>query len=196
MGADGNCCPCPLWVDVASRVDEPAELATGHRRSFDPEPIDADAMNWRLFGIMLVGSHAEGAAGNPDHVLRSRRGTRCVSARRAADGRRRGRTSGSPEYRNEQRVLCKIQKFCIKKLTLILRCFLYAYVLRKSGGQNGRIRICAGVNRRAVALASQDAQLRAAGCAKVYAERVSGSTTDRPELAKVLRRLEAGDVLV
>src|SRR5262245_33835036 len=45
-------------------------------------------------------------------------------------------------------------------------------------------------------LASQDAQLRAAGCAKVYAEKVSGSTTDRPELAKVLRRLEAGDVLV
>src|SRR5262245_43896503 len=45
-------------------------------------------------------------------------------------------------------------------------------------------------------LASQDAQLRAAGRAKVYAERVSGSTTDRPELAKVLRRLDAGDVLV
>jgi len=45
-------------------------------------------------------------------------------------------------------------------------------------------------------LASQDAQLRAAGCAKVYAEKVSGAKTDRPELAKVLRRLEAGDVLV
>ena len=45
-------------------------------------------------------------------------------------------------------------------------------------------------------LASQDAQLRAAGCAKVYAEKVSGAKTDRAELAKVLRRLEAGDVLV
>jgi DNA invertase Pin-like site-specific DNA recombinase len=45
-------------------------------------------------------------------------------------------------------------------------------------------------------LASQDAQLRAAGCAKVYAEKVSGAKTDRPELAKVLRRLESGDVLV
>ena len=45
-------------------------------------------------------------------------------------------------------------------------------------------------------LASQDAQLRAAGCAKVYAEKVSGAKTDRPELANVLRRLEAGDVLV
>ena len=45
-------------------------------------------------------------------------------------------------------------------------------------------------------LASQDAQLRAAGCAKVYAEKVSGAKTDRTELAKVLRRLESGDVLM
>jgi len=45
-------------------------------------------------------------------------------------------------------------------------------------------------------LASQDAQLHAAGCAKVYSEKVSGAKTDRPELAKLLRRLEPGDVLV
>jgi DNA invertase Pin-like site-specific DNA recombinase len=42
----------------------------------------------------------------------------------------------------------------------------------------------------------QDAQLHAAGCAKVYAEKVSGARSDRPELAKLLRRLEAGDVLM
>ena len=45
-------------------------------------------------------------------------------------------------------------------------------------------------------LASQDAQLHAAGCAKVYSEKVSGAKTDRPELAKVIKRLDAGDVLV
>jgi DNA invertase Pin-like site-specific DNA recombinase len=45
-------------------------------------------------------------------------------------------------------------------------------------------------------LASQDAQLRAAGCAKVYSEKVSGARSDRPELAKLLKRLEAGDVLM
>lgn len=45
-------------------------------------------------------------------------------------------------------------------------------------------------------LASQDAQLHTAGCAKVFAEKVSGAKTDRAELAKVLNRLEAGDVLV
>ena len=45
-------------------------------------------------------------------------------------------------------------------------------------------------------LASQDAQLHAAGCAKVYSEKVSGARTDRPELAKLLRRLGEGDVLM
>jgi DNA invertase Pin-like site-specific DNA recombinase len=39
-------------------------------------------------------------------------------------------------------------------------------------------------------------QLRAAGCAKVYAETASGAKTDRKELAKVLRRLDKGDVLM
>src|SRR5215467_11145113 len=45
-------------------------------------------------------------------------------------------------------------------------------------------------------LAAQDAELRAAGCAKVFKEKVSGVKTDRPELAKVIARLEPGDVLV
>jgi DNA invertase Pin-like site-specific DNA recombinase len=45
-------------------------------------------------------------------------------------------------------------------------------------------------------LAAQDAELRAAGCAKVFKEKASGAKTDRPELAKVIRQLEPGDVLV
>jgi DNA invertase Pin-like site-specific DNA recombinase len=45
-------------------------------------------------------------------------------------------------------------------------------------------------------LASQDAQLHTAGCAKVYSEKISGAKTDRPELAKLLRRLDQGDMLV
>jgi len=44
--------------------------------------------------------------------------------------------------------------------------------------------------------AAQDAQLHAAGCTKVYGEKQSGAKTDRPELAKLLRRLEPGDVLM
>ena len=45
-------------------------------------------------------------------------------------------------------------------------------------------------------LIAQDAELMAAGCAKVFKEKMSGAKTDRLELAKVIRRLESGDVLV
>ena len=45
-------------------------------------------------------------------------------------------------------------------------------------------------------LASQDAQLHAAGAAKVYFEKASGAKSDRAELAKLIRRLEDGDVLM
>src|SRR4051812_35418032 len=45
-------------------------------------------------------------------------------------------------------------------------------------------------------LASQEAQLHAADCSKVYAEKISGARNDRPELAKVLKRLATGDVLI
>jgi DNA invertase Pin-like site-specific DNA recombinase len=45
-------------------------------------------------------------------------------------------------------------------------------------------------------LAVQDGQLHAAGCDKVYSETVSGAQTDRAELAKLLKRLVEGDVLL
>jgi DNA invertase Pin-like site-specific DNA recombinase len=45
-------------------------------------------------------------------------------------------------------------------------------------------------------LDQQEAELSAAGCAKVFKEKVSGAKTDRAELANVIRRLEPGDVLV
>jgi DNA invertase Pin-like site-specific DNA recombinase len=42
----------------------------------------------------------------------------------------------------------------------------------------------------------QLAALEAAGCAKVFKEKISGARSDRPELAKMLRALEPGDVVV
>jgi DNA invertase Pin-like site-specific DNA recombinase len=45
-------------------------------------------------------------------------------------------------------------------------------------------------------LSGQLADLAAAGCAKVYREKASGAKTDRPELAKLLRKLEPGDVVL
>lgn len=45
-------------------------------------------------------------------------------------------------------------------------------------------------------LGAQTAELEAAGCAKIYREKASGAKSDRAELAKLLGRLETGDVLV
>src|SRR6478672_2281897 len=45
-------------------------------------------------------------------------------------------------------------------------------------------------------LAGQEAELITAGCANIYREKVSGTKTDRAELAKLIRRLEPGDLLV
>jgi DNA invertase Pin-like site-specific DNA recombinase len=45
-------------------------------------------------------------------------------------------------------------------------------------------------------LDSQEDELLASGCAQVFKEKISGAKTDRAELAKVLRRLEPGDVLL
>ena len=45
-------------------------------------------------------------------------------------------------------------------------------------------------------LNGQLAELHAAGCAKVYREKASGAKTDRPELAKVIRVMQPGDVLL
>jgi len=39
-------------------------------------------------------------------------------------------------------------------------------------------------------------ELQAAGCATVYSEKISGALSARPELGKVLRRLQPGDTLV
>jgi DNA invertase Pin-like site-specific DNA recombinase len=45
-------------------------------------------------------------------------------------------------------------------------------------------------------LAGQVAELEAAGCSRIYREKVSGAKTDRPELAKLMRALGPGDVLI
>lgn len=45
-------------------------------------------------------------------------------------------------------------------------------------------------------LAAQDAMLRKAGCAKIFAEKASGAKTDRKALAKVIATLAKDDVLI
>jgi DNA invertase Pin-like site-specific DNA recombinase len=45
-------------------------------------------------------------------------------------------------------------------------------------------------------LTSQLAQLKAAGCEKVFREKITGTTADRPQLKKLMAALAAGDVVV
>jgi DNA invertase Pin-like site-specific DNA recombinase len=43
-------------------------------------------------------------------------------------------------------------------------------------------------------LANQLAQLTAAGCTKIFREKESGATADRPQLKRLLEAIEAGAV--
>jgi DNA invertase Pin-like site-specific DNA recombinase len=54
----------------------------------------------------------------------------------------------------------------------------------------------ARVSTREQDLTGQVAELRAAGCAKVFSEKASGARGDRAELTRVIKRLRPGDVLV
>ena len=45
-------------------------------------------------------------------------------------------------------------------------------------------------------LTSQLAQLKAAGCEKVFREKITGTTADRPQLAKLMKALAPGDVII
>lgn len=44
-------------------------------------------------------------------------------------------------------------------------------------------------------LTSQRAELQASGCSRIFAEKVSGTHTRRPELARMIDHLRAGDVV-
>jgi hypothetical protein len=78
--------------------------------------------------------------------------------------------------------------------------FIAAYISCKSG-RHLEIRIMpmfgyARVSTRYQSFNPQVAELMTAGCAKVYREKASGAKTDRAELAKVISKMESGDVLV
>lgn len=45
-------------------------------------------------------------------------------------------------------------------------------------------------------LTNQVAQLKAAGCATIFREKISGATAERPQLKKLMQRLTAGDVVM
>src|SRR6266568_6652975 len=65
-----------------------------------------------------------------------------------------------------------------------------------SDEQAGMIYGYARVSTRAQDLTSQLAQLKAAGCEKMFREKITGTTADRPQLAKLMAALTPGDVVI
>ncbi|MEA5219850.1 recombinase family protein, partial [Xanthomonas fragariae] len=45
-------------------------------------------------------------------------------------------------------------------------------------------------------LTNQRAELHAAGCTKIFAEKITGTQRDRPELARMLDHIRSGDVVM
>src|SRR5437899_1901346 len=73
--------------------------------------------------------------------------------------------------------------------------YLFEYGFQKWEGEMATFGY-AQVSTRDQDLAGQIAELQAAGCGNIFKEKASGARTDRPELAKAIRRLDADDVLV
>src|SRR5215204_5717788 len=63
--------------DVTGGFHEVTEALVGDRNSVHPESVNRDPVHWTLFGIGLLGSHAERAPGNPYHVGKGRRSWWC-----------------------------------------------------------------------------------------------------------------------
>jgi DNA invertase Pin-like site-specific DNA recombinase len=75
----------------------------------------------------------------------------------------------------------------------VILCVIHA---QKWSAQDDGLRLCAGITD-GQTLAAQEGVLTTAGAAKVYAEKVSGASTDgRKALAQALKALRPGDVLV
>src|SRR5262245_19541628 len=91
--------------------------------------------------------------------------------------------------------VCKTHNFRTENLPLKLLAIVCAEVMFEIGGLTmlyGYARVSTGGQ----SLTAQDAALRAAGCGKIFAEKVSGAKTDRAELAKLLKRLDKADVVI
>ena len=92
--------------DVPGGVDEAAEVGVRHGRPIHPEAVHLHAVRGRLFGVVIVRTHQELAAGHPRHGLVGRGPVglrraclRCVLAFNFEDPHGGGREPGASSIR-------------------------------------------------------------------------------------------------
>src|SRR4051794_38424058 len=96
---------------------------------------------------------------------------------------------------DQQLVPCKNHDLCTKSLTRIKCCFMCAYYMCEMAG-NMTVYGYARVSTDGQSLSAQLAELKAAKCAKIFQEKVSGARSDRKQLTRLMAALARGDVLV
>jgi DNA invertase Pin-like site-specific DNA recombinase len=97
----------------------------------------------------------------------------------------------------EKFALCKNRELCTNQLTLIRKGLFCAKDMHESKWRIMTTYGYARVSTDGQTLAAQDATLRSAGCAKVFAEKISGASTEgRKGLARAIAALREGDTLI
>jgi len=94
------------------------------------------------------------------------------------------------------RTFCKTCKFCNFSLDLDFQCLTVCVSYLRNAGLKMTVIGYARVSTRDQKLTGQIDALKAAGTGTIFREKVSGARADRPQLAKLMAGLNAGDVVI
>ena len=89
----------------------------------------------------------------------------------------------------------KLVNFTRFSLPLDFNGLCFVNVTCEIGGENGYSRLCPRIHSGTRSSTGQLAALKAAGATTIYREKISGTRADRPQLARLMKALKAGDVV-
>jgi DNA invertase Pin-like site-specific DNA recombinase len=118
----------------------------------------------------------------------------CGTVLVAKKSARYARAPSAPHWPRGQRT--EIIIFVHLPCPLFVNGLAFTYVMHTMSCRMGQVFGYARVSTVGQPLEVQLEQLKAAGCAVIFREKVSGATSERRELARLLKRLEKGDELI